>query len=139
MSEQVKSALMWLTHILDSQQVRYQIVGELAAYIHGSLRDVADIDLYISKSNVEKILPLVDTFISKPLAHYIEGSWDLEYFQLIYQSQKIEIGLSPGTKIFDSNGGQWIELEINFKESLLGEYYGMAVPVMPVCDLLRYK
>lgn len=55
MSTRVKVALEWLKGILDSQQVQYQIVGGLAATIHGGSRDVADIDLYIHSSDADKI------------------------------------------------------------------------------------
>ncbi|TQP22088.1 MazG-related protein, partial [Vibrio cholerae] len=92
-SQKVKVALLWLKELLESKQISYQIVGGLAAKIHGGSREVADIDLYIHKSDAHKILADVSQYISKPLTHYIEGSWDLEYFQLIYGSQKIEIGL----------------------------------------------
>lgn len=88
MCDRVKVALEWLNNLLESQHVQYQIVGGLAANIHGGSREVADIDLYIDKADVAKILQEVTPYISKPLSHCVEGSWDLEYCQLIYQSQK---------------------------------------------------
>lgn len=139
MSKRVRNALLWLKDILDSQQVQYQIVGGLAATIHGGSREVADIDLYIHKADAGKILPLVSAYLSKPLTHYVEGSWDLEYFQLIYQMQKIEIGLSPGTKIKSAESGEWVELKTDFSQSITGSYLGVEVPTIPVAELIRYK
>ncbi|PSU33814.1 MazG-related protein [Photobacterium lutimaris] len=139
MSEKVKHALVWLKDILDSQQVQFQVVGGLAATIHGGSREVADIDLYISKADANKILPLMSSYISKPLTHYIEGSWDLEYFQLIYKGQKIEVGLSPGTKIKAAGKGEWVELSTDFSQSVVGSYLGVEVPTIPVVELIRYK
>ena len=139
MSEKVKNALVWLKDILDSQQVQYQIVGGLAATIHGGSREVADIDLYIRKDDADKILPQVKSYISKPLTHYVEGSWDLEYFQLIYKEQKIEIGLSPGTKIKAAGRDDWIELKTDFSQSIVGSYQGVEVPTIPVAELISYK
>lgn len=125
MSEKVKNALLWLKDILDSQKVQYQIVGGLAATIHGGSREVADIDLYIRKADVDKILPQVSNYISKPLTHYVESSWDLEYFQLIYKGQKIEIGLSPGTRIRETGKGNWVELKTDFSQSVVGSYQAL--------------
>ncbi|WP_428774796.1 MazG-related protein [Vibrio sp.] len=135
----VKLALQWLKGILDAQQVQYQIVGGLAATIHGGSRDVADIDLYIHSSDAGKILSLVTPYISKPLSHYVEGCWDLEYFQLIYHNQKIEIGLYPGTKIRSSQDGQWYALQTDFSKSVKKSYQGIEVPVIPVNKLVEYK
>jgi len=139
MSEQVKCALSWIKGLLERQSIEYQVVGGLAAFIHGGTRDVADIDLYIPKEKVNRILPLVSTFISKPLTHYVEHGWDLEYFQLIYRGQKIEIGLSPGTKIFQPSSNSWQELAICYERSVAGDYYGINVPTMPVAELVSYK
>lgn len=139
MTEKVVQALIWIKNTLEQQGVPYQIVGGLASHIHGGSRLVADIDLYIPREHVEKILPLVASSISKPLAHVVEGSWDLDYLQLIYQDQKIEIGLSPGTKILDRNTGQWCELVTDYSQSVMGKYEGVEVPVIPIAALVAYK
>ncbi|PSW16661.1 MazG-related protein [Photobacterium rosenbergii] len=139
MSEKVQNALVWVKDIFDSQKVQYQIVGGLAATIHGGSREVADIDLYIRKADANKILPQVKSYISKPLTHYVEGSWDLEYFQLIYKGQKIEIGLSPGTRIRATGKGNWVELKTDFSQSVVGTYQGVEVPTIPVAELISYK
>lgn len=130
MSERVKVALQWLKGVCDSQKVEFQIVGGLAATMHGGSRAVADIDLYIQKSDAEKILAQLVPYISRPLKHYIEGSWDLEYLQLIYNSQKIEIGLFPGTKIKSVENDIWYELPTDFSKSVIKSYLGIEVPVI---------
>ncbi|HFQ5228585.1 TPA: MazG-related protein [Vibrio vulnificus] len=139
MSDKVKVALKWLKDILEAEGVEYQIVGGLAATIHGGSREIADIDLYIRNSDANKVLARVSQFISKPLTHYTEHGWDLEYFQLVYQNQKIEIGLSQNTKIQSTLDGSWHELEIYFLESVVKLYQGIELPVIPVHRLVEYK
>jgi len=139
MSEKVVNSLVWLKRILEEHEVPFQIVGGLAAKIHGGSRPVADIDLYIPKELAENILPSVSNYISKPLTHYVEYGWDLEYCQLIYQGQKIEIGLSPGTKIFNAITSEWIELVTDYSRSVVTSYEGVEVPVIPVSELIAYK
>ncbi|MEZ8773050.1 MazG-related protein [Vibrio sp. 10N.247.310.17] len=139
MSEKVKVALKWLKELLDAEGVEYQIVGGLAATIHGGSREIADIDLYIHNFDANKVLARVSQFISKPLIHYAEYGWDLEYFQLVYQDQKIEIGLSHNTKIQSALDGSWHQLEIDFSESVSKSYLGIELPVIPVHHLVEYK
>ena len=139
MSEKVKVALNWLKNLLESESIEYQIVGGLAATIHGGSRDIADIDLYIQNSDATKILTRVAPYISKPLIHYSEYGWDLEYFQLIYQNQKIEIGLAQNTKIQSSLDGSWYQLEIDLSKSVIKNYQGIELPVIPVHQLVEYK
>jgi hypothetical protein len=139
MSERVIVALNWLKNLLESESVEYQIVGGLAATIHGGTREIADIDVYIHNSDVNKIMAHVVEYISKPLAHYSEHGWDLEYFQLVYRNQKIEIGLAHATKIQSSLNGSWHQLEIDFTKSVTKSYQGIELKVIPVEQLIEYK
>ncbi|EIO3971384.1 MazG-related protein [Vibrio vulnificus] len=139
MSEKVKVALNWLKSLLESESIEYQIVGGLAATIHGGSREIADIDLYIHNTDANKILSHVTPYISKPLTHYSEYGWDLEYFQLVYQNQKIEIGLALNTKIQSSLDGSWHQLEIDFSKSVVKSYHGIELQVIPVHQLVEYK
>ncbi|HHG3024803.1 TPA: MazG-related protein [Vibrio parahaemolyticus] len=139
MSDKVKVALKWLKDLLEAEGVEYQIVGGLAATIYGGSCEIADIDLYIRNSDANKVLARVSQFISKPLTHYTEYGWDLEYFQLVYQNQKVEIGLSQNTKIQSALDGSWHELEIYFSESVVKLYQGIELPVIPAHRLVEYK
>ncbi|ELA7158669.1 MazG-related protein [Vibrio parahaemolyticus] len=139
MSEKVKVALNWLKDLLESESIEYQIVGGLAATIHGGSREIADIDLYIHNADANRILARVAPYISKPLTHYSEYGWDLEYFQLVYQNQKIEIGLAQSTKIQSSLDGSWYQLEIDFSKSVVKSYQGIELQVIPVHQLIEYK
>ena len=136
--DKVKNALLWIQSILEIADVPYQIVGGLAAYIYGSHRPIADIDLYIPKNDVSNLEDELAPFITKPLTHYVEGEWDLEYLQLIYQGQKIEIGLVPGVKIRKKDG-DWVNQTIDFTTSVISEFEGVRIPLMPKAQLIQYK
>ena len=139
MNESVYRAMSWLKAILDGQGVRYQIVGGFAAHLHGGSRPIADIDLYIKKEDVNALLPFFQPFVSKPLKHYREEGWDLEYLQLIYENQKIEIGLRPGTKIFNTSSQKWVSLDVDLAESVQRDFHGLALPVININSLIEYK
>lgn len=59
--------------------------------------------------------------------------------QLIFAGQKIEIGLSPGSRIQNSATGEWVVLQTDYSTSVIGDYKGIAVPVIPIVDLIAYK
>ncbi|USD67077.1 MazG-related protein [Vibrio sp. SCSIO 43136] len=135
----LKLALTWLVELLNDSQVPYQIVGGTAASIHGGERPVEDIDLYIHRDDYQKIAGVITPYLSKPMRHSLEAGWDVEYCQLIYSEQKIEIGLAPGTRIFHRQTRQWLPLEIDFGSSEQRNYLGVEVSVMPVAALVEYK
>jgi len=138
MSQSLWTAYRWIHHLLVDNEIPFQIVGGFAASLYGGSRPVADIDLYIPKANGGIVSTLVGSYVSKPLKHYVEAGWDLEYLQLIYQEQKIEIGLTPGTKILSSTG-EWVDLEVDFNQSTIIQDRGLHIPVMPREQLICYK
>ena len=60
-------------------------------------------------------------------------------FQLVYQNQKIEIGLSQNTRIQSALDGSWYQPEIDYSASVEKEYQGIVLPVIPVQQLIEYK
>ncbi len=134
----VKNGLIWIQSSLECLDIPYQVVGGLAAYIYGAKRPIADIDLYIPREAAHKLMPSLSAYISKPLNHYFEGNWDLEYFQLIYEGQKIEIGLTPKVRIRQSDG-DWVIQHVDYTSSIFSEFEGIRVPIMPKYQLIEYK
>lgn len=139
MRDSVARALSWLDALLRREGIEYQVVGGLAANIHGGSREVADIDLYVRDVDIGQLLPHLTPYISRPLDHYKEHGWDLHYLQLVYHSQKIEIGLSDYCKIQSATDGRWHKLVIDYSSSVMGQYQGIQVPVIPVHHLIAYK
>jgi hypothetical protein len=135
----ITEALIWIKAILDDEGVPYQIVGGLAARIYGATRPLIDIDMYIPRGHAEVILPRVKEYISKPFKHYTEDVWDIEYFQLKYNGQKIEIAVSPGARFFDKKKSEWVDQTIDFSKSQIGEFEKIQIPVMPRDELVAYK
>lgn len=135
----IEEALLWILRILNEQQIPYQMVGGTAAHIYGGTRPIADIDMYIPKHKAVELALILENFVSKPLKHYVEDVWDIEYFQIKYKGQKIEFGLSPGTKIFDKRNNLWVEQTINFEYSVSKIYHGIKVQLMPISELVGYK
>lgn len=135
----VDEALLWIVSILTVQQIPYQIVGGTAVHLYGGTRSIVDIDMYIPKTRGAELASILKDLISKPLQHYVEDVWDIEYFQIKYKGQKIEFGLSPGAKIYDKKSEKWIEQIIDFERSSSKLFHGLELPLMPIVELLKYK
>ncbi len=135
----IKEALSWITNILHEQQVPYQIVGGLAVHAYGGKRPLYDIDMYISKDHLSKLLPNVERHLVRPPSHFVNESWDITFMAMDYQGQRIEIGLAEGTKIFDPGSGKWVMADIDFNVSQRRVIEGVDVWVMPKEQLLKYK
>lgn len=136
-----KKALSWIDSKIRTSSSPYQICGGLAARAYGADRPLNDIDLFVPKENYESIHNQTKSYLSKPSSRYIDESegWDVEYFQLVYDSVKIEIGNSENVKIFDSAKKIWLHLDIDYEASELIPVFGLLVPVMPKLSLLWYK
>jgi len=139
MNSNSKEALIWIVNILENKNIPYQIVGGLAARLHGVNRPLADIDFDIPVELARDLANFLSPYISKPLKLYKEELWDIEYFQIIYKGQKIEFGCEPGAKIFDQKNNIWIDLNTDFLNSEKILFEGKNLLVMPVKELIRYK
>jgi hypothetical protein len=139
MDENSKEALIWIIDILENKNIPYQIVGGLAARLHGVKRPLADIDFDIPRECAQILADFLLPYVSKPLKRYQEELWDIDYFQVIYKGQKIEFGCEPGAKIFDRKNNIWIDLNTDFKNSVEVMFEGKKLMVMPVKELIRYK
>jgi len=134
-----KEALIWIVDILDKKSIPYQIVGGLAARLHGVKRPLADIDFDIPAEFAQDLANFLSPYVSKPLKRYIEELWDIQYFQIIYKGQKIEFGCEPGAKIFDRKNNTWIDLNTDFKNSVEVLFEGKKLMVIPFNELIWYK
>jgi hypothetical protein len=138
LEEKTKSALIWITDILNKYQVPFQISGGFAAKMYGSPRPLNDIDIDIPKEKFEKILEDVKEYIVEGPEDYRDEKWDLYLMTLNYHGQEIDIG-SADIKIYDSAAGVWIPFTTNFEKSVWKEVAGIKVPVMPKEELVFYK
>jgi hypothetical protein len=138
-NRKTSAALEWVVEKLENLSIPYQVVGGLAARVFGAKRPIADIDMYIPASCGARLASEMQDYLTKPLKHYVEDVWDIEYFQIKFRGQKIEFGLSPGAKIFDTTSKKWVEQTIDFSKSERMIFEGIEILVMPRDDLVAYK
>jgi hypothetical protein len=136
---QVGSALRWIVNILEERSLPFLVVGGLAARAYGATRPVADIDLYVPSEGLASVFEAVRPNVKRALARHVDAHWDLEFMQLEYGGEVIELGVADGAKYWDSRAGRWRDAAVDFKAAEIHELYGISVPVMPRKELLTYK
>jgi hypothetical protein len=134
-----KAALLWITQLLESLDIPYQIAGGLAANAYGSIRKLADIDIDIPQSGFDKILDKVKEYIIYGPSCYKDDHWELYVMTLCYQEQEIDLASTDNIKVFNSLTGEWGTLETDLSKAGHLVIMGINVPFISKHDLLDYK
>ncbi len=132
-------ALRWFVDLLEGAGIPFQVVGGLAARIHGGRRPVDDIDPYAPEASLETLLRLAGDRLVRPPEHHRDECWDLRFLALEYDGQRVEIGIAEGARLFERSAGCWVEAGIDFGASERSLIHGIPVPVMPRSRLIDYK
>jgi hypothetical protein len=135
----IKSALVWITNILNSKKIPFQISGGLAAKIYGSPRPLNDIDIDIFEENFINIYKDVKPYIIYGPDQYKDEKWDCYLMTLNYFGQEIDICALNNTKITTKDNKTWIPLFSDLKNINYQEYLGIVIPVIPKQELIYYK
>ncbi len=132
-------AFTWIIDVLSELAIPFQITGGLAAQLYGSKRPLADIDIDILESDMDKLCARVREHIVFGPAQYRDAEWDVKLMTLMYAGQDIDISAFDTTKIFDVTTSAWVKLGGNLLLSETFEVYGFHVPVITKANLLAYK
>jgi hypothetical protein len=85
------AALEWLLSILRANNIDYQITGGLAANLYGSSRELYDIDLEVSDSDVYRLSEICREYIIYGPERYVDEHFDLLLMTLDYGGQLIDV------------------------------------------------
>lgn len=135
---ETEAAFHWITTLLAERGIQFRITGGLAAKVYGSTRELADIDIEISKGDFASVLPLIAQWVTIEPHHYRDESWDIFLLTLVYKGQEIDLAAYEQVRLFDVHRGVWVDADF----SLAAEEhvcYGARVPVIPLAELIRYK
>ncbi len=134
-----KAALIWIVEILNKHGIPYQVEGGLAANCYGSIRELADIDIFIPSFGFEEISEAVEGHVDFGPAHYTGKHWRLVYQVLDYRGQRIEICDAGNAKYLDTQRNTWIKRDIDFAEAETIEMFDIYIRVISKNDLIEYK
>ncbi|MEI6843226.1 MAG: hypothetical protein WCK48_01825 [bacterium] len=131
-------AFLWITSILEKHNIQYKISGGFAGRVYGVSRELADIDIEVSETDILKILTDVEEYIIYGPDRYKDENWDLQLMTLNYEGQDIDIS-GVEAKIFNQKSGQWENCTGDLTNVTLIEVYGKKVPIESIENLITYK
>lgn len=134
-----EKAFHWIINLLEEYQIYYRISGGFAARIYGSKRALADIDLDIVESDINRLVPLIKEKLIFGPESYKDESWDLYLATIDFDGQIIDLAGATKTKIFDLNTNRWVKFKVDFDEVVFLDVFGRNVPVIKIYDLIKYK
>lgn len=136
---QIREALIWITHILKKNNIPFQIAGGLAAHAYGSTRELMDIDIDIPEEDFEKILPAIENFIFSGPQQFKDENWDIFLVTLLYHGEEIDLCGAYNTKIYDKTNQTWKKIVTDFSKVETKDIYGLSLPVIGREELIAYK
>jgi len=134
-----KAALIWITEILKTHQVPFQITGGLAAMAYGATRPLADIDIDIPDAKFDVILTPVQPYVVYGPARFKSDQWDLLLMTLNYEGQEIDLSGADSTYVLNQQTQSWVQLIEDLTKAPIKNILGLELPVIPYESLVHYK
>lgn len=131
--------LKWIVGILEAKKIRFNVLGGLAAYAHGSKRMLVDIDLAMRNKDFQKILPDVKNYVVEPPHFSKSENWQCYFMELEYKGITIEIGGDKGSKMLNSKTKKWQKLGDGLSKPVYKKVFGLSLPVISKKELIEYK
>jgi hypothetical protein len=139
MQRDLNAALSWIISVLSDAGIPFQFVGGLAARAHGATRDLVDLDLYVPDADLSRVAELGGEFLKQPPVHHVDEHWDLTFLKFSYGGWVVEVAGADSAKVWTRLTGQWTGARIDFESPKWWRFAGLAVPVMPLDQLVEYK
>jgi len=134
-----KKALKWIVKILKKKNIKFNILGGLAAYAYGSKRMLVDIDLAMKNKDFQKILPDVKNYVVEPPHFSKSKNWQCYFMELKYKGITIEFGGDKGCKMLNSETKKWENLGDGLSKTVYKKVFGLNLPLISKKELIAYK
>jgi O-6-methylguanine DNA methyltransferase len=136
-----KRALEWLVNLFDKNHIDYLLVGGVASVFYGSQRELADIDVGILNTSLEKVSNLINQSgvkCQKP-TKYKNEIWDINLMTFLYKGQEIDIFATKEARIYNKKTGFWEDWNLD-KVPKYEKVYGFhKYKLIPLNKLIEYK
>lgn len=137
--DKLENGLKWISGILTSHNIPYQITGGLAAHAYGATRPINDIDIDIPEDRFAEILEEVRPYLTYGPERHTENVWDVYLMTLDHEGQEIDIGGANDTRVKDEKTGVWHAVTADLTAVERKTICGVDVPVVKKTDLIEYK
>jgi hypothetical protein len=139
-TETQKRVFLFLSELLSSNRINFQVTGGLAAIAYGATRPLYDIDIDIYKKDAEKVRSLLKQYIVEDWNNELEGdddNFDLWMMTLEIDSVSVDISQVEEGRV-RKTGGSWSPLP-EIMDIEVKDIEGIELPVQNKQHLIEYK
>ena len=133
-----KDVLIRVTDILKKNNIPFQITGGLAAIAYGAKRELFDIDIDVSKKDIQKVRKLFKKYITEDIHHLQNGRFDIYVMSLEIDGVIVDISQLEDNYVVDNNGNK-IGGDYNLNNAKTINIEGLEMPVEDKKELINYK
>lgn len=137
--KQTKEALIWITDLLITHHIPFQITGGLAAHAYGAVRELADIDIDIPEDKFELMIKEVKPYIIYGPEYFQDINWNIYLMTLRYKDQDIDLSGAHQGSIYYQKNKTWIKFITDFSAVEYKEIMELKLPVISRKELIAYK
>lgn len=134
-----ETALKWIVGILRNLKIPFEIDGGLAAEAYGSERELADIDINVSREDFDKIVPLVKEYLKFGPDWYKDEHWNIYMMTIKYAGQNIDISALGRVHFYDKEKKEWQDFPSDMSGTRIINLMGMELPFINEMKLMIYK
>lgn len=140
LDKKVMQGLRWITEILDKNKIPYKIGGGFAAKVYGSPREINDIDISLSGTYFNRIIPEVSEYITAGPKHYLNEKWNCNTLSVNYYGQDIDMTDVDTLKMTNLEKTEWMNVkQKRLYDGIITDINGVSVSIMDPRDLISYK
>lgn len=130
-------ALEILSSKLDEHNIKFIVIGGLAAILWGSKRSLVDIDILVSSKDFEATATLFKEFVVTKPRHYTKNGWDIQQF--ILEIYGVTVDVCDGEKLYFKKDGKTHQINSHLDNPDVKEVENLNIPVLTLEELIRYK
>jgi hypothetical protein len=137
--EKTLKCLQLIIPIIKQYDPTYIISGGFAAKLHGSSRELADIDISVNEKVFLDLVSELKEYIIEDhsVSNYVDDSWNMQITTFNILGQEVDIFTHTRNKIYSLQENRWIPLA--FKKFVPIKYADMELNVIPLGELIAYK
>ena len=137
LNEKQMEVLRQLSFQLEREKINWLCIGGLAAIAWGAKRPLADIDIQVSRDDIEKVSLLFQQNVATPLRHYVTNNWDIR--QMIIRINDVGVDICQAEEFYIINQGEKYLLPNYIGEHSARKIRRLTIPVLPKSELIKYK
>lgn len=130
--------LLWLDRLLTVHNIAYQITGGLAAIAHGARRPLFDVDIDVSRADLEAVRDLLRPHLVDDIYRLRDENFDLTLLTAAVEGVTVDVSQAEDAYYRDLAGGLH-RLDADLGRSVRRRVAGIYLPVIDRDDLIAYK